>query len=57
MCFVNIFNSFIPGITLETLKFSSSVLCEHISHWIALQLTLHRALQLPMPLSKLTANE
>ena len=51
MCFVNIFNSFIP-VMLKTLRFRSYVL---FGTHILLDRSL-RVLQLPTYLSKLTAN-
>ena len=52
ICFANVFESFIPAIMLKTLRYKSSVLFK--THT---QLgRLLRVLQLPVHLSKLTAN-
>ena len=53
ICFVNVFNSFIPVIMLSTLRFKSSFLFG--THTL-LDKSL-RVLQLPTHLSNLTANE
>ena len=53
MCFVNVFNSVIPVIMLNSLRFKSSVL---LGTHTLLDKSL-RVLQLPKHLSNLNANE